>query len=494
MSLRGGTTPLRLALALVACALCFIVVAAPAGAATARKAQAAPGTFAPDDAFTAVWTRAQALKVRLDPTNTKPKIPPDFPVMSNEVWVWDTWPLTNLNTEPISYQGWNIIFSLVAPRTIGFTERHQVATIGFFYSRDAKSWRYGGTVFPGGRTQALGTRQWAGSAVLTGDEVNLFYTASGSREGLPFEEALNDPNWLFGDTEQRLAHATARIRADENGVWFAGRSFRNSRIIAEADGRMYQTEGQSRGAPIIYAFRDPFAFRDRVDGEIYIAFEGNTAGRAGQHTCTSREIGPVPPGHEVPAASNLYTGNIGLARATSANLRRWQLLAPLVSANCVNQQLERPHFVFHEGKYYLFTISHTGTYAPGLSGPDGVYGFIGPSLRSDYKPLNASALVLGNPADAPFQQYSEYVMPNWLVEAFIDNVPTPTGIREGGTLAPTIQLGVEDSNTYVLDALDYGFIPAMRNAGGSLEPGVPADEDDERTTRTASDRESAAAG
>lgn len=432
-----------------------VALAAPAGA----------QVYEPDDDFTAVWNRAQALKVNRDPTNTKPLIPPDFPVMSSAVWVWDTWPLTNINTEPISYRGWNVIFSLVAPRFVGFGDRHQVATIGYFYSRDAKSWEYGGEVFPGGRTKALGTRQWAGSAVLTGDEVNLFYTASGTREGLPFEEALNDPNWLFGDTEQRLAHASARIRADDDGVWFAGRSFRNSRIIAEADGDMYQTVGQSRGGPIIYAFRDPFIFRDPESGQIYAAFEGNTAGRAGTHTCGDREIGPVPPGHVVPADANLYTGNIGLARARSANLRRWELLPPLIKSDCVNQQLERPHFVFHEGSYYLFTISHTGTFAPGLTGPDGVYGFIGRSLRSDYRPLNASALVLGNPAEAPFMQYSEYVMPNWLVEAFIDNVPTPSGIREGGTLAPTLRLQVDGSNTYFVERLDYGFIPAMRDAG-----------------------------
>jgi levansucrase len=92
-----------------------------------------------------------------------------------------------------------------------------------------------------------------------------------------------------------------------------------------------------------------------------------------------------------------------------------------------------------------------------------VYGFPGNSLRSDYRPLNASALVLGDPEQAPFMQCSEYVM--WLVEAFIDTVPTPTGIREGGTLAPTLRLQVEGSNTYVVERLDYGFLPAMVNAG-----------------------------
>jgi levansucrase len=76
--------------------------------------------------------------------------------------------------------------------------------------------------------------------------------------------------------------------------------------------------------------------------------------------------------------------------------------------------------------------------------------------------------VLGNPADQPFQAYSEYVMPNWLVEAFIDRVPTPQGERSGGTLAPTLRLHVEGSNTYVVEQLDYGFIPAMANVGGAL--------------------------
>ena len=404
-----------------------LIVALVAVCAVLFAPASAGAQYSPGDNFTAVWSRAQALKVHGDPTTTKPLIPADFPVMTNDVWVWDTWPLVNLNAEPLSYKGWNVIFSLVAPRTVGFGQRHQVATIGYFYSRDARNWTYGGLVFPGGRTSALGTRQWAGSAVLIGEQVNLFYTASGSREGLPFDQALGDPNWLFGDTKQRLAHASARIRADANGVWFAGQSFRNNEIIAEADGKMYQTEGQSRGAPIIYAFRDPFVFQDPEDGQVYMAFEGNTAGRAGTHRCTSKEIGPVPPGHHVPGDANLYTGNIGLARARGANLRRWTLLPPLLSADCVNQQLERPHFVIRDGRYHLFTISHTGTYAPGLSGPDGVYGFVGPSLRSDYQPLNASALVLGNPPEAPFQQYSEYVMPNLLVEAFIDNVPTPGG-------------------------------------------------------------------
>jgi levansucrase len=130
-----------------------------------------------------------------------------------------------------------------------------------------------------------------------------------------------------------------------------------------------------------------------------------------------------------------------------------------VSANCVNQQTERPHFVIKDGRYYLFTISHSGTFAPGLGGPDGLYGFVGDALRSSYRPLNASALVLGNPPEAPKQQYSEYVMPNWLVEAFIETVPTPTGDRFGGTLAPTLRLQVDGAETALVERLGFGVIP-----------------------------------
>src|SRR3954471_18476004 len=53
----------------------------------ARVAQDQPA-YAPEDNFTATWKRADALKVRRDPTNTKPRIPADFPVMTNDVWVW----------------------------------------------------------------------------------------------------------------------------------------------------------------------------------------------------------------------------------------------------------------------------------------------------------------------------------------------------------------------------------------------------------------------
>jgi levansucrase len=446
---RKRLMPLTATLAVVL--VSSIGLVAPAAAAPSAAALAAVETaqYDPRDTFTATWKRADALKVRSDPTNTSPLIPADFPVMTNEVWVWDTWPLTDLSTNVVTYNGWHVIFSLVAPRTVGFNDRHWHARIGFFYSRDAKSWTYGGLLHPAGYSR--GSREWAGSAILReGNQVQSFYTASGRDNG-----GVNNTDFL-----QRLATSTGRIHADERSVWFTG--FRNHTIIAEADGRLYQTLEQSEGGPIIYAFRDPFVFRNPDDDKTYVLFEGNTPGRAGEYRCQPRDLGPLPPGHEVPADARFYTGNIGLAEATNSNLRRFRLLPPLLSANCVNQQLERPHFVFRNGLVYLFTISHTFTYAPGLTGPDGVYGFVGESIRSDYQPLNGSSLVLGNPEAQPWQQYSHYVMPNLLVESFIDRIPTANGEVSGGTLAPTLRLAIDETNTYVVEQLDYGYIPATR--------------------------------
>jgi levansucrase len=410
-------------------------------------------TYSPTDNFTATWKRADALKVQEDPTTTKPVIPENFPIMTDKVWIWDTWPLTDMHTNPITYKGWHVIFSLTAPRSTPFGDRHWVARIGYFFSRDGSSWVYGGHLFPDGTS--LGSREWAGTAQLvSGNKVNAFYTASGHDNG-----GVN-PN----DPLQRLAMASGRIHADSKGVYFTG--FRNHRIIAEPDGVMYQTLEQSQAGPIIYAFRDPFVFTNPADGKVYALFEGNTGGEAGNYQCQPRDLGPLPPGSTVPEQSRFYTGNIGLMEATNAKLTKWKLLPPLLSANCTNQQTERPHLVIHDGKYYLFTISHQFTYAPGLEHkPDGLYGFVGNALRSDYKPLNGSALVLGNPWEAPTQSYSDEVLPNLMVQSFIDTVPTHDGgVKFGGTLAPTLQIEVDGSNTYLTHQLGYGYIPATAAA------------------------------
>ncbi|NAZ82388.1 glycoside hydrolase family 68 protein [Kineococcus sp. R8] len=466
-------TPLALA---VSTALLFTGAHAAAAAPEPPRPVTTKAVLDPRAEYTANWTRGQALEIATDETNATPLIPTSFPTMTDEVWVWDTWPLTDLEGNPVSYNGYNVIFSLTAPREgLFFGDRHWQARIGYFFSKNGRDWTYGGHLFPD--DASFGLREWAGSTVLTeDDEIHTFYTASGSDDSPP---TIPLPGGGYGanngDPLQRLAHAAGTIATDDDGVFFRG--FDDHQIVAEADGELYQTMEQSMAGPIIYAFRDPFVFRDPVDGEIYALFEGNNAGVAGSHTCDPAEIGDVPAGHEVPADARFYTGNIGLMHLDDVDdeldgeaEQDWTLLPPLLSAECVNQQTERPHLVIRDGQYYLWTISHQFTFAPGLTGPDGLYGFVGDGLRSDYRPLNGSALVLGNPEDAPLQNYSHFVMPNLLVESFIDTIPGPDGPVYGGTLAPTLQLEVfgEDGDQTRLDGvLPYGYIPATRAVGSA---------------------------
>ena len=253
-----------------------------------------------------------------------------------------------------------------------------------------------------------------------------------------------------------------------------------------------------------------------ADTTDYMVFEGNSAyardasfqesaAAAGHNstaaTCTKEDLGyqdgdPQAESVESVNAAGAYyqLANVGLARATNKAMTRWEYLPPLLSGNCVNDQTERPQIYFQDGKYYLFTISHRGTYASGMDGPEGVYGFVGNGLRSDYQPMNQSTgIALGNevnlnynagtPAEPDwnqspyeFQAYSHYVMPGGLVESFIDSIGgnhdnSPT---RGGSLAPTVKLSISGENSTVDRSYGtgglggFGHIPAntSRTNGG----------------------------
>ena len=422
------------------------------------------------DAVPSSWTREQAEQIRITPTNVSNVIQAPFPRISPDLWIWDMWPLiTKDGSVAILPGGWRVLFALSAPRSVLPGKRHDIARIAYFYSRNGLDWIQGGLLFEEGT--ALGSRQWAGSALLDDDgRIYYFYTATGRR---------GEAQITY---EQRIALSSSDYESDLNGVLFT--NFAPHQVILEPDGVLYQTQEQSSGG-IIYAFRDPFFFKDPQTGCEYLLFEGNIAGTVNDIDC----------GPGVPLEAREYTGNIGIALLRSRDFTEWELLPALLEAGCTNQQTERPHIVVSGGLYYLFTDSHLFTFAPGLEpgpGPDGLYGFVAGSLHGNYVPLNDGGLVLTNPPQEPYQAYSWLVLPDFSVLSFIDNfnlqgisidevglLPAEFQFAHfGGTLAPTIQLEVNGTSTAVVAEYEYGLMMAAQSESPKCNIPCPEEEDD----------------
>ena len=416
------------------------------------------------------WTRAQAAEIRRTPENVAPLIDPPGTDPAPDVHVWDTWLLRDRHGTVATVDGWRVLFSLTAPAELLPGKRHDVAEIRAFYSRNGTDWIGGDVVFDGG---ALGQRQWAGSALADNGDLYLYYTVAG-------DEAAAELNYT-----QRIAVAHGgRLRTDGDAPRIEGPW--THEVLLAPDGDRYETESQSRG--MIYTFRDPWFFEDPVTGETYLLFEANT---------------PVPPGGDAcdgDAEHQAFNGSVGVARSPTGDPLDWTLEPPLLDAVCVNQELERPHVVVADGRYYLFVSSHMHTFTPDLRGYDGLYGFVADSFRGDYRPLNGSGLVVTNPASAPFQAYSWMAFPHReeiLVQSFcnyreydgesldgIADLPESEQRRRfGGTLAPTVRLAVSDGQTRIRGRLGHWHIPLPSEPLPDTHDEPPADVDAADGTR-----------
>ena len=392
------------------------------------------------------WTEAQAGGISRSADTVVPVIRPPETDPAESVHVWDTWLLRDRDGGMATVDGYQVAFSLTATSDLLPGKRHDVAEIRYFYSRDGRRWHDGGPAFDGG---SLGQRQWAGSALYDDGDVYVYYTAAGDSDA-PELTYTQRPAVAHGG---RLVGTADGLTVD--GGW-------DHEVLFEPDGTWYETGEQSRG--MMYTFRDPWFFEDPVTGQAYLLFEANTPVPAGSDACGGD------------AAAQEFNGSVGVAASPSGDPLEWELRPPLLDAVCVNQELERPHVVPTDGRYYLFVSSHMHTFAPGIDGYDGLYGFVADSFRGEYRPLNGSGLVVTNPATAPFQAYSWMAFPHReevLVQSFfnyfdfdgesLDEVAelsvSEQRRRFGGTLAPTVRLSVDGDRSQIRGALDHWHLP-----------------------------------
>lgn len=367
------------------------------------------------------WTRRHLDLLTEDTTTTAPVI--DFaalPRMLPDHDLWDLWPIQDEDGSTSVISGQELWMALSAP-ALGHPEaRHDQARIRLLAKNDDE-WKDLGNAFADGATP--GSREWSGSAVRRPDgTVSVYYTAAGRRgEARPTyrQSVIENRTALIADDGRPLLRQDAEHRE-----------------VLRSDGRMYLSADEADGAPgRIRAFRDPGWFRDPADGRDYLLVAASTAWQDG------------------------FTGAIALAEPRADT---WSLLPPLLVAEGINHELERPHVIVHDSRYYLFFSTQCHTFHPAARAPTGLYGFAATSLTGPYEPLNGSGLVLQNPSHQPDQAYAWLVLPDLHVVSFA-NYRSYQGmdLRSagaaqaragfGGTIAPMLKL--------TLDAMTTSLIP-----------------------------------
>lgn len=346
---------------------------------------------------------------------------PEIPIVAAEqiapiisgIDVWDAWPLTDRDGRIAAPDGHEYWMMLSAAMTANPAERHDHARIRLV-ERVGDTWRDHGNLLPDGLCS--GTREWAGSAVFdpTTGSVTLFFTATG-RRGAPFS------------FEQRLFQTTGRL--DRQGDVARVEDWSNATEVAVSDGDVYVDTRTTQGGPgLIKGFRDPAYFRDPLDGAEYITFVGSD----GRSTHT-------------------HNGVIGIARHGGGS---WALLPPILSADGLCNELERPHLLYQDRRYYLFWSTQRLVFAPGgPSGPNGLYGAVADHVLGPYRPLNGTGLVAANPQAEPFQTYSWLVLDTLEVTAFVDywgmggrtltEAPHLARTQFGGLPAPRFRIAID---------------------------------------------------
>lgn len=337
--------------------------------------------------------------------------------------LWDCWPIETLDGQPATIMGGTAWVIMCAPRRLHPDLRHDVARLRLMLDREGQ-WLDCGYLLPDDLNP--GSREWAGSTILHADGlgVTLYYTVTGRRG-----EATRS-------FEQRLFETTGRL--DLSGALPKVAEWTKPVENVVADDRHYQrVTGAESVAGFIKGFRDPFHFRDPINGQRYLVFTASQAN-----------------------SRHPFDGVIGLARSANDKATSWDVRPALVSAEGLNNEMERPVLRWHQGHYYLFWSTQRRTFAPdGPAGPNGLYGMVASRLDGPWEPLNGTGLVAANPASEPFQTYSWWVTNSFGVTGFVDlwglkgkrpvDDPDLVARHFGGTLAPRFSLNVSGNNARV---------------------------------------------
>lgn len=382
--------------------------------------------------------------------------------------VWDSWAVQNPRTKLV--ENWNGYQLAVAMMGVpGKNDSHLYLLYNKFGDNNLQNWKNAGSIFGYGLDEL--DQQWSGSAILNSDgSVQLFYTKVDTRD--------------HGKNHQKIASITLNLGHDSEKVWI--NSTENDQVIFEGDGYHYQTFDQwnatNRGADNI-AMRDAHIVEEE-DGSRYLVFEASTGTEnyQGAHQIFDLSNYGGDSNFKVKSLLQILKNGDITSRATWANAaigilklngdekkpKVEKVYSPLITANMVSDEIERPSLVKLDGKYYLFAASRLNRgsnddawYAANTAVGDNVVmvGYVSDNLLGGYKPLNNSGVVLtaSVPADWRTATYSYYAVPvkdyndRILVTSYMTNRGEVAGKGNNATWGPSFLVQIlPDGKTRVL--------------------------------------------
>jgi levansucrase len=330
---------------------------------------------------TSVWEADHVAQIGAATNCAIPLIVDPVPILPGYD-LWDMWPVQLANGSIAKFDGTTLWMLLSAPIAADPGDRHAVARIRFMAEREGV-WLDCGNAMPDDFSP--GSREWAGSSVFAPEAsvLTLYFTAAGRR------------GEVESSFEQRIFEASAKVTFQGGKATLTDWVTLQECFVSDND--HYVHVNQTEGIPgHIKAFRDPAFFRDPLDGEEYLLFTGS-----------------------LKRSDHAFNGAVGIARKVAGE---WNLLPPLISADSLNNELERPHIIVKNGLYYLFWSTQRRVFAPdGVDGPNGLYGMVASSLFGPYVPINGTGLVAANPDEEPLQAYSWWVVDTLDVVSFVDH-------------------------------------------------------------------------
>ncbi|CAK1222459.1 glycoside hydrolase family 68 protein [Fructobacillus evanidus] len=412
-----------------------------------------------------------------------------------ELNVWDSWPVENKDGSIADYHGYHLAVGLTAP--VDWSHPWYYAKMGLFAQNisssqtDITSWQYIGNLFnsfdeganPDDPYLSKMLGEWSGSTVYLGNDsstLRVLYTN-------------------FSSVGQVLTTAQISVLPKDNGDWNSGLVIDHSattdhKSIFTGDGNMYQTISQSQNpsnAQVTTTVGDDFSLRDPhlvYDGDqAYITFESSTGLKSGYQGIDNlynqayfgttgsdfdKEQYSLLNNKNKESYEQAYFANAALGFAKlDDNFNVSSVEKPLISANAVSDEMERPNLFEYQGKWYLFTDAHgyhmatdDKTIKSGNSGYiNYMFGFVSDDgIQGHYRPLNGNGLVLVTDTPNDWSATSNYSY-SFLVVKNADSTSNRfvvTSYLASRTFAPSFVIEINGDTTRVINdvVLDQGAL------------------------------------